>query len=172
MKLAKLLIDKAAELCGSQAEVARRLGVDRAEITRWKSGLRPLSPEDAAFLADLANVDAKDAAAQALIERNEGTEKGDRLREILGKGGAVFAAAMLVTSYSAEVKEVSSSQVGSSTEKHTFRTSYFRVAHVVSLRVLVFRARCLRAWTQLARTWTRREHANPRSGLGAAWAVS
>lgn len=99
VKCAKLLIDAAVKVCGSQAEVARQMGVPRVSITQWKNGTRPLSPEDAALLADLANMDARQAVVDAVIERNAGTPKGRVLLDILGKALAASVAGLLVLSY-------------------------------------------------------------------------
>ncbi|WP_371885193.1 transcriptional regulator [Caballeronia sp. S22] len=35
-------IDAAAHACGSQAELAHRLGTSRAQIMHWRSGQRPV----------------------------------------------------------------------------------------------------------------------------------
>lgn len=59
MTVAQTLIDKAIEMCGTAAEVARRLEIDRAEITRLRKGTRPLSPELAAEIAEIAGEDAR-----------------------------------------------------------------------------------------------------------------
>lgn len=100
VKLAEFLIDKAAKTCGGQAALARQMGVHPPEITELKKGHRPLSPEIAAELADIAGEDARQAAIEAIIERNKGTRKGQVLQDILGKGLAAGVAAMLLFSYS------------------------------------------------------------------------
>lgn len=100
MRLAQTLIDKAVEMCGSQAELARRMGVYPTDITKLKSGDRPLSPEIAAELADIAGEDARNAAIEAIIERNAANRKGHMLKEILGKALAAGVAAMCLFSYS------------------------------------------------------------------------
>lgn len=96
------LIDKAIETCGSAAELARRMGIDRAEITKLHKGTRPMSPELAAEIADIAGEDAREAAIAAIIERNAEGRKGHLLREILGKALAAGVAGMLVFSYSGD----------------------------------------------------------------------
>lgn len=100
MTVAQSLIDKAIEICGSAAEVARKLGIDRAEITRLKKGQRPLSPELAAEIADIAGEDARQAVIDAVIERNADSRKGPLLRDILGKAQAAGGAAVCHISYS------------------------------------------------------------------------
>lgn len=102
MQAGQTLIDKAIETCGSAAELARRMGIDRAEITRLRKGQRPLSPELAAEIADLAGEDARQAVIDAIIERNADSRKGALLREILGKGQAAGGAAMCHISYSGD----------------------------------------------------------------------
>lgn len=102
MKYAKSLIDKAIDSCGSAAELARKMGIDRAEITKLSQGKRPLSPELAAEFADIAGDDAREAAIHAIIERNAEGRKGHLLREILGKGLAAGVAGLLLFSYSGE----------------------------------------------------------------------
>lgn len=124
MKLAILLIDKAIEICGSAAELARRLQVDRAEVTKLRQGKRPLSPEMAAEIADIAGEDARQAVIDAVIERNAETRKGPVLREILGKGIAAGVAAMLVFSYSAEPQDATTLIAKNDRQELTYYTSY------------------------------------------------
>lgn len=102
MKYAESLIDKAIESCGSAAELARRMGIDRAEVTKLRQGKRPLSPELAAELADIAGDDAREAAIHAIIDRNAEGRKGRLLREILGKALAAGVAGLLAISYSGD----------------------------------------------------------------------
>ncbi|EKD97194.1 MAG: hypothetical protein ACD_23C01020G0005 [uncultured bacterium] len=102
MLYAESLIDKAINSCGSAAELARKMGIDRAEVTKLKQGKRPLSPELAAELADIAGDDAREAAIHAIIERNADGRKGHLLREILGKALAAGAVGMLVISYNGD----------------------------------------------------------------------
>lgn len=100
MKLAEFLIDKAVKVCNdSYSELARRIEVYPTDITKLKQGKRPLSPEIAAELAEVAGMDARQAAIDAIIERNAANRKGALLADILGKGQAVGAAAMLDISY-------------------------------------------------------------------------
>ena len=89
MFLAQTLIDRAVKMCGSSAELAKRLEIYPADITNLKKGKRPLSPEIAAEIADIAGMDARQAAIDAIIERNAANRKGQRLADILGKAQAV-----------------------------------------------------------------------------------
>ncbi len=102
MLYAETLIDKAIENCGSAAELARRMGIDRAEITKLRQGKRPMSPELAAEIADIAGDDARQAVIDAIIERNRDSRKGHLLKEILGKALAAGVAAMSLSFYSGD----------------------------------------------------------------------
>lgn len=102
MKYAQLLIDKASKMCGSDKALAERMGIYPADVSHLRAGKRPLSPELAAELADIAGEDAREAAIHAIIERNAAGRKGHLLREILGKAVAAGVAAMLVFSYSGD----------------------------------------------------------------------
>lgn len=108
------LIDKASKVCGSDSELARRMGVHRVAIAEMRSGKRKISPETAAELADLAGDDAREAAIQTMIENAKGTRREGALREILGKALAAGVAGLLVFSYSpgpAEAKDSASFDV-------------------------------------------------------------
>lgn len=99
MKIAETLIDKASKVCGSDAALARRMGIYPADVSNLRAGKRPLSPELAAEIADVAGEDARQAVIDAIIERNAAGRKGALLKEILGKAIAAGVAAMLVFSY-------------------------------------------------------------------------
>ena len=96
----KTLIDKASEICGGDAALARRMGISRALVSLMRSGDRKITPETAAELADIAGDDAREAAISALLENAKGTRRESVLREILGKALAAGVAGMLVFSYS------------------------------------------------------------------------
>ena len=87
-------------MCGSDAALARRMGIYPADVSRLRAGKRPLSPELAAEIAEIAGEDARQAVIDAIIERNADSRKGALLREILGKARAAGGAAMCHISYS------------------------------------------------------------------------
>lgn len=101
------LIDKASEMCGSDAALARRIGTKPPAISEMRAGKREISPETAALLADIAHVDAREAVIQAVIERNKTGPKAEMIREILGKATAAGAAAMLLIYYGAPLDTAS-----------------------------------------------------------------
>jgi DNA-binding transcriptional regulator YdaS (Cro superfamily) len=102
VKLGETLIDKASKRCGSDAALARKMGIYPADVSNLRAGKRPLSPELAAEIAEIAGEDARQAVIDAVIERNEGSKKGHILKEILGKVLAGGAAAVLVFSSSVD----------------------------------------------------------------------
>ena len=95
----KTLIDKASEICGGDAALARRMGISRALVSLMRSGDRKITPETAAELADIAGDDAREAAIAAILEGAKGTRRESVLRDILGKALAAGVAAVLVISY-------------------------------------------------------------------------
>lgn len=102
MQAKKSLIDKASEMCGGDAALARRMGISRSLVSLMRCGERKITPETAAELADIAGEDAREAAIAAIIDSAKGTRREGVLREILGKGIAAGVAAMLLISYSAD----------------------------------------------------------------------
>lgn len=102
MQEIKTLIDKASKVCGSDSALASRMGVKVQVISMLRHG-RPITPETAAELADIAGESVKAAVYQAMIERSAGTRREGVLREILGKSLLAGVAAMLLFSYAPEV---------------------------------------------------------------------
>lgn len=80
------LIDSARVIVGSDAELARRLGVSRSRIGDWRSGRYPCPAEYQVLLAEISGIDPKDTALDALVSKHEGTTLGERLAKVLGRG--------------------------------------------------------------------------------------
>lgn len=95
----KTLIDKASEICGGDAALARRMEISRALVSLMRSRDRKITTETAAELADIAGDDAREAAIAAILEGAKGTRRESVLRDILGKALAAGVAAVLVISY-------------------------------------------------------------------------
>lgn len=99
MEELKTLIDKASEVCGSDSALALRMGVAQSVISDMRHRGRTITPETAAELADIAGLDARQAAIAAIIVRARGTRREGAMQKILGKALAAGVAAMLVFSY-------------------------------------------------------------------------
>lgn len=105
------LLDAAKAKAGSDYKVAQMLEVPRSHLSNWRNGIRPIPPEEQAALAELAGFDPVQALCRAHIERHEGTKKGEKLRQLLGKAvhqtgaaSASFIAGLALISWaSAEV---------------------------------------------------------------------
>ncbi len=80
----KTLIDKAVINVGSEAKLARALGIPQTHVTMWKSGVRTCTPPDRARLAGFAGEDATQELVRATIEQSTGTRK-EQLEKVLGK---------------------------------------------------------------------------------------
>ena len=91
------LMDKAVAMAGSDYKVAKAIGVTPQVVSDWRHERRNAQPEDIALLAGLAGLNAEQWAMRALVEKHEGTAKGDRLMKVLGKAllatGATVASA-------------------------------------------------------------------------------
>jgi len=90
MQEIKTLIDKASEVCGSDAELALRMGIKVQVVSMLRHG-RTITPETAAELADIAGENVLEAVCQAMLERNKDSRRGSALRKILGKSLALMA---------------------------------------------------------------------------------
>jgi len=84
---AKTLIDRAVKLCyGSQAELARRVGVTRSAIHNAIANPRKLSPELAALIAYEVHEDPHYAMVTVSIE-NAGPDMASRLTRAFHRAG-------------------------------------------------------------------------------------
>lgn len=79
------LIAKASQAVGSDAKLARSMGIAQQNISLWKSGERTCTPEDRARLAGFAKEDALQELVRATLEKTAGTLRGEQLRQVLGK---------------------------------------------------------------------------------------
>lgn len=102
MQALKTLIDKGLEMCnGNQSELARRLGVSTSLMNAIIKGQRSLTWPHAAMLAEMTGGNTEEAIKAALIAETPMLKNGAKLREILGKGLAGGAVAMLAFSSNA-----------------------------------------------------------------------
>lgn len=84
MQEVKTLIDKASKVCGSDKQLAERMGIHSQTLSAMKKN-RTITPETAAELAAIAGENPREAAISAIIERAKGSRRGEVLKAILGK---------------------------------------------------------------------------------------
>lgn len=99
-KWAISLIDKAGEKVGSFYKLEKLTGMHQSTISSIRSGKVRLPAKWIFELSQIAEVDGVEYQRQILMEQAPDTERGQRLRERLGKAAAAGAAAMLLFSYS------------------------------------------------------------------------
>lgn len=103
-----MLIDKAKEISGSDYKLAKMTGHTPQQISDWRHGRKPCPPEDQALIAGVAGLNPEQVALRALVEKHEGTAKGDRLMKVLGKallatGGVIASAGASATAISSTI---------------------------------------------------------------------
>jgi len=82
----KTLVDLCRVRCGTDAELARRLGVSPSHITDWRKGARPMRGESAAALCDvleLSGEETREWVAVAMIENPKNAGRCAMLRRAL-----------------------------------------------------------------------------------------
>lgn len=89
-----LLIDKARSIAGSDAALARSLGVLPQRLANWRNGSATCAPEDQALIASIAGLDPVAELARAVVRKHEGTAKGDALMKALGKASLLTGVAL------------------------------------------------------------------------------
>lgn len=90
----KTLIDTASKACKGDAALARAIGAQKQHVCAWKKGTRPCPPEDVALMAAVAGLDSTAWLARAIVQKHEGTTKGDQLMRALGKTLAATTVAL------------------------------------------------------------------------------
>lgn len=101
------LIDMAKSIAGSDYKLAKLTGHTPQQVSDWRHGRKPCPPEDQALIAGVAGLNAEQVALRALVEKHEGTPKGDRLMRVLGK--AFLATGAVIGSAGASAAAISSS---------------------------------------------------------------
>ena len=89
-----LLIDKARAIAGSDAALARSLGVVPQRLANWRNGSASCAPEDQALIASVAGLDPAEFLVRAVVLKHQGTAKGDRLMKVLGKSSLAIGAVL------------------------------------------------------------------------------
>jgi len=109
------LIDRAAQIAGSDYKLAQTLGVPRQHVSAWRHGNKTATPADQALMAHVAGLDPVQVLARATVEAFEGKPKGDALMKALGK-------ALLVTGAAVGSAGALAHQIGSTTSEIWSRT--------------------------------------------------
>jgi len=81
----KTLIDKASKNTVTRYALAKTLGVSPAQVYDWEEGRKSCSPEDRARLAAVAGEEAMQELVRGILEKHEGTLRGEQLARVLGK---------------------------------------------------------------------------------------
>lgn len=90
-----LLIDKASAIAGSDSKLAATLGIQKQWLSNMRHGRKTATPEDRALLAMVAGLDPIAELARAMVQKHEGTKKGDLLMRALGKSSRATGAALV-----------------------------------------------------------------------------
>lgn len=93
MEYGKSLIDKAGKVCGSFYKLHQETGFSEGNISKVRSGKRPLPLEWVPVLAEIAGEEPREALARVMAEQ---LPEGSRARAILGGVRAAGVAAMLL----------------------------------------------------------------------------
>jgi hypothetical protein len=80
------LIQAAAARAGNESKLAGMLDETRHHVSSWKSGKRTCPVEAQILMAAIAGRDVDQVMKEALLERNAGTPRGEKLAAVLGKG--------------------------------------------------------------------------------------
>ena len=90
------LIQEAIKKAGSEAKLAAFVEASRHHVNTWKHGTRSCPIEAQILMATLVKLDVNEVIREALIERNKGTARGEKLISALGK--AVLAIGVVTAS--------------------------------------------------------------------------
>jgi len=93
MRSVESLIDEASQLCKSDAELARRVGVPASHICEWRNGKRTVSPETVGFLCDVLELNAEEAR-RLLALAVVGNPKNAKKRGVLRRAFFVCVSAL------------------------------------------------------------------------------
>lgn len=83
MSQEQTLIDKIESQGISRYQISKKTGVPDSTLSDIQSGKLGMSPKVAAYVAELANIDPREAALQALVDSEKNPEKRERLAKLL-----------------------------------------------------------------------------------------
>jgi hypothetical protein len=91
----KTLLEQSSKAAGSPAKLAPEIGYSAQELSMWKRGIRACPLEAQILMAAIAKRDIDEVIREALIERNAGTLRGEKLVSALGKGLMAIGAGLV-----------------------------------------------------------------------------
>jgi hypothetical protein len=94
MQSRQTLIDKASAVCGSDAELARRLQVGRSMVANMRAGTSHMSPAMAGELAMIAGIDPLRAIQAVMMEDLGKTPRGQKVKDAIEAGFLAFVVAI------------------------------------------------------------------------------
>ena len=92
-----MLIDEGTSAAEGASKLARAIGYSPEEVSMWKRGVRACPLEAQILMADVAKQNVAEVIRDALIERNEGTPRGEKLVSALGKVVSVLGGGVALT---------------------------------------------------------------------------
>lgn len=98
MQILVSLIDDAVKMCGSQAELARRLEITPQFLSAIKKGKAVCPADLAGEIAIVAGKEIAPAVLDAVMDALPRTARGQRVKEAMQKAFLAGAAAMFATS--------------------------------------------------------------------------
>jgi len=91
------LIQEAAKRAGNEAKLAVLIEETRHHVNAWKHGKRTCPLEAQILMAAIAERDVGAEIKAAVLERNSGTSRGEKLIYAMGKGVFLTGAARALT---------------------------------------------------------------------------
>lgn len=133
MYTVQTLIDAAIVKCGTQAALARRLGMERQDVHAMARGARPVTPTTVALLCDvleLPGVEAQRLAALAVVQN----AKDSSLREVLRRAffGLWALCAPAVLTLPTTDAQASNGDTTSTVRNGPFPPRWFRLRNLCS----------------------------------------
>lgn len=80
------VLDRARALCGTDAELARRIGIPRQHVANMRAGTRAISPETMGLVCAVLKLDgdyARQLVAMTIITNPKNSKTAERLRHAL-----------------------------------------------------------------------------------------
>lgn len=81
LKRLTLLIDRASKICGSDNQLAIKLGVSRQQISKWRAGSADAPPAHQEAMAEMVGVDPAVHLLAAAVEKTE----SEKVMELFAK---------------------------------------------------------------------------------------